>query len=486
MISLENLINLLAINNGLNLNDFLAALLGAPQIALLCEKKPGLRKLLRNQLPRIREEINETLKVTPVPEFLVKEFQLFSKLQTVELATFNLTISAILAQLEKLNSPFSPDANQLILNHSEEELTLARQALFLQRWRLSLVLQVMNLNQSVLENQRERLIDDLGKQMIFTGQLAPIFGEDEIASGLLWDNSHATLTKGSSYLLNRYANFLATYPEINSLAERLGRSRDLISISEIDNQKISTFTTLPLPDDAKEEIKDIHHSDDIIRLLPPELATLGLSELELEFYRKLIDKQLLSYRLRGKTQKYQSLYHPATLANNAQQSGGPFLICIDTSGSMGRFREQCAKAFCLAILRISLRDHRRCFLMLFTTEVISYELTAEQGIEKAIRFLSQNFRGGTDLEKCLQLAADKLIQPEWQDADVLVISDFISQHLSERLCQNIKERQRLNQRFHALNMARHGKAKSLAIFDYIWEFDISLMNRLLRLFKNKR
>lgn len=483
MISLENLINLLTINNGLNLNDFLAALLTTPQIALLCEKKPKLKKMLRNLLPRIREEINETLKNTPVPENLVKEFQLFFQLKSTELAIFNLNLVSILTELEKLNSPFSLEANQLMLNHPNEALTLARQALFLQRWRLSLVLQVMDLNQTVLDDQQERLIEELSRQMIFIDQLAPIFGDDEKGAGQLWDNSHATLTKGSSYLLKKYANFLTGYPQINTLAERLGRSRDEIPILQSENQKIATVTTLPLPDEAREEIKDIHHSDDIIRLLPPELSMLSLSELELEFYRKLIDKQLLTYQRLGHTHKHQTLYHPATLVNKAEQSGGPFLICIDTSGSMGQFRERCAKAFCLALLRISLRDHRRCFLMMFTTEVIHYELTAEQGIEKALRFLSQDFKGGTDLEKCLQLAAGILKQPEWQAADVLVISDFISQHLSESLRQNIKARQQLNQRFHALTMARQGKAKALAVFDYIWEFDISLMNRLLRFFK---
>lgn len=69
-----------------------------------------------------------------------------------------------------------------------------------------------------------------------------------------------------------------------------------------------------------------------------------------------------------------------------EQPRGPFIVCVDTSGSMGGFNEQCAKAFCLALMRVALADRRRCFIMLFSSEVVSYELTHQQGIEQAIRF----------------------------------------------------------------------------------------------------
>jgi uncharacterized protein with von Willebrand factor type A (vWA) domain len=31
-------------------------------------------------------------------------------------------------------------------------------------------------------------------------------------------------------------------------------------------------------------------------------------------------------------------------------------------------------------------DNRRCFIMLFSSEVVHYELTSERGLEQAIRF----------------------------------------------------------------------------------------------------
>ncbi len=49
----------------------------------------------------------------------------------------------------------------------------------------------------------------------------------------------------------------------------------------------------------QEQVDGLQQSDDILRLLPPELATLGITELEFEFYRKLVEKRLLTYRLHG-------------------------------------------------------------------------------------------------------------------------------------------------------------------------------------------
>lgn len=58
---------------------------------------------------------------------------------------------------------------------------------------------------------------------------------------------------------------------------------------------------------------------------------------------------------------------------------------------MGGFNEQCAKAFCLALLRIALADNRRCYIMLFANQIVHYELTAASGIEQAVRFSASSF-----------------------------------------------------------------------------------------------
>jgi uncharacterized protein with von Willebrand factor type A (vWA) domain len=119
--------------------------------------------------------------------------------------------------------------------------------------------------------------------------------------------------------------------------------------------------------------------------------------------------------------------------------------------------------------------------MLFAHEVVGYELTADDGIAQAIRFLSQRFRGGTDLAACLQSVLGRLATPEWNDADAVIISDFIAQRLPEDLVKTVKKHQLLQQqRFHAVALSDHGKPGIMRIFDHIWRFDTGLKSRLLR------
>ncbi len=53
---------------------------------------------------------------------------------------------------------------------------------------------------------------------------------------------------------------------------------------------METFRTLVRePATVPEQVDGIQQGDDILRLLPPELATLGITELEYEFYRRLVE-----------------------------------------------------------------------------------------------------------------------------------------------------------------------------------------------------
>ncbi|EEU3274366.1 hypothetical protein QSK61_004789, partial [Escherichia coli] len=114
-------------------------------------------------------------------------------------------------------------------------------------------------------------------------------------------------------------------------------------------------------------------------------------------------------------------------------------------------------------------------------EIVRYELSGPQGIEQAIRFLSQQFRGGTDLASCFRAIMERLQSREWFDADAVVISDFIAQRLPDDVTSKVKELQRVHQhRFHAVAMSAHGKPGIMRIFDHIWRFDTGMRSRLLR------
>ncbi len=485
MISIDTLLNLLTFNNYDSINDFLSALLAAPQLVIFLEKSPALKKALLRDLPGIRAAISEEQKSTPVPASLAQEFRLFTQQKSLSLYAFSQNLSATLTQLEQLNSPFAEEAEKLADQADKDVLTVAQHTLFFQRWRLNLTLQTVTLNESLLEAQRDKLIAELQQRMALSGQLTPLLAEDEeAAAGHLWDMSKAPLQKGDTDLIIQYSEFLSSHAELQTLAERLGRSREAQAIpadkAPPGEQTVAIRETEAVP----EEVSGIHQSDDILRLLPPELAALSITELELEFYRRLVEKRLLTYQLQGESVRQDIRKRPVTYRHKEQQPKGPFIVCVDTSGSMGGFNERCAKAFCLALFKIALAEKRSCFIMLFAHEVISYELTAGNGLEQATRFLSQRFRGGTDLALCLSTVLDNMEQPAWLEADAVIISDFIAQRLPEKLIQRVTQHQQHSkQRFHAVSMSVHGKPGILQIFDHIWKFDTRLRTRLLRRIK---
>ena len=482
MISLETLSALLSIGETELIEELIIALLASPQLALFFEKFPRLKQAMMRDLPRWRSEIAEQIKVTPVPEALAQEFQLFQQMQLLSTQHFTQQLPNIMTQLKSLPSPFIEEASKLLLNAESDQLSNAQHTLFLQRWRLSLTLQTLTLNETLLEEQRERLMAELQQRMAISGQLAPILtDDDEAAAGRLWDLSKAPLQHGDYELIVQYGDFLAQQPELMKLAQQLGRSREAKSVPSQDAPLEAFHQLVREQDNVPEEVSGIHQSDDVLRLLPPELAALSISELELEFYRRLVEKRLLTYRLQGDAWHEKVTMSPASHQQHEEQPRGPFIVCVDTSGSMGGFNERCAKAFCLALLKVALADKRRCYIMLFAHEVIGYELTADNGIEQAIRFLSQRFRGGTDLAACLAAVVKRMEGSAWQEADAVIVSDFIAQRLPDDIVSTIKQRQRQHQqRFHAVAMSLHGKPGILRIFDHIWRFDTGLKSRLLR------
>lgn len=484
MLSLATLDMLLSISENQLIDELVIGLLAAPQLAIFFEKFPRMKRALMKDIPGWKLKLQQRIQEAKVPPALANEFTLYQRCQLQDSVTFYQQVWEVAENMEKIHSPFATQARSML-----EAADLANnpphgdslQTLFLQRWRISLTVQTVTLHHQLLEQEREQLLAELQQRLALTGALEPILADNDTAAGRLWDMSQGQLQRGDYQLLLQYGDFLQQQPELQKLAEQLGRSRSAKALPTPDARFEPYSVMVRMPDAVPEEVSGIHQSNDILRLLPTELVMLGMSELEFEFYRRLLERRLLTYRLQGDAWQEQQLQRPVSLKNSDQQPRGPFIVCVDTSGSMGGFNEQCAKAFCLALLRIALEDNRRCYIMLFATEIIHYELSASSGLEQAIRFLSQRFRGGTDLAACLSATLTKMDDREWYDADAVIISDFVAQRLPEELIRRIKIQQQAHQhRFHAVAMSTYGKPGIMRIFDHIWRFDTGLKSRLMR------
>ncbi|WP_458047856.1 ATPase RavA stimulator ViaA [Providencia stuartii] len=483
MLSLATLDLLLSVNESQLIEEIIISLLATPQLAVFFEKHPRLKKALLKDLSEWKKDLKQKLQDALVPAQLAEEFQLYQQSLGQATELFFNQLPEIIETLKAIDSPFYAEACKLSSGKIENKS--ARQSLFIQRWRISLILQVTTLHKELLEQEKEQLLAELQQRLALSGNLEEILGENERAAGRLWDLSKG-LNTASAYndkLLNQYSDFLRQQPELEKIAQLLGRSQSARTLPE-DSVLLEPMTIFEkVPETIPEQVDGLSQSDDVLRLLPTELAMLGLEEIEFEFYRKLLEKQLITYRLQGESWQERRVLRPVTHHHHEEQPRGPFIVCIDTSGSMGRINERCAKAFCLALLKIALADNRSCHIMLFSTELVHYDLLSVDGLEQCIRFLHQTFRGGTDLANCLQETVKKLETPTWSDADAVVISDFVSQRLPDELIKKIRSLQQVGKyRFHAISVSNYGKPGIMKIFDHIWRFDTGLKSRLLRRF----
>ena len=460
--TLDMLNVMLAVSEEGMIEEMLLALLASPQLAVFFEKFPRLKNIIAADIPRWREAVRARLKEVNIPPDLDAEVQTYQQAQLLSTSQFIVQLPQILGKLHQLQSPFAAQAQKLVDDNAT--FTPALHTLFLQRWRLSLVVQATSLNQQLLDEERDQLLSEVQERMTLSGQLDPVLAENDTAAGRLWDMSAGELKRGDYQLIVRYGDFLNQQPELLQLAEQLGRSREAKSVPKKD-APMETFRSL----DAEEHQVDGRVGDVIGDRGNEDLKGMGKTVV------------MFPGQLHGDAWREKITERPVTRQDFDEQPRGPFIVCVDTSGSMGGFNEQCAKAFCLALMRIALADNRRCFIMLFSSEVVHYELTSESGLEQAIRFLSQRFRGGTDLASCFRAIIERLQNPQWVDADAVVISDFIAQRLPDEVIAQVGELQRKHQhRFHAVAMSVHGKPGIMRIFDHIWRFDTGLRSRLLR------
>jgi uncharacterized protein with von Willebrand factor type A (vWA) domain len=135
------------------------------------------------------------------------------------------------------------------------------------------------------------------------------------------------------------------------------------------------------------------------------------------------------------------------------------LIYLDGSGSMDGPHGLLARAALLEALRQAQRARRGVFVAAFGGEgelhllklAIRAPLLAQLGT-----FLTHSFGGGTSLEAPLKLCLEKLVESEWAESDLLLITDGEVEAPSAELAGLLEEaRARLGLRIHGLVVQRY-------------------------------
>ncbi|RMG20192.1 MAG: VWA domain-containing protein [Methanobacteriota archaeon] len=329
-----------------------------------------------------------------------------------------------------------------------------------------------------LEKWRKEFLEKLYEQIEQFQKMLEILGPFTEELGRLWDLSKGLWRTVGFDILKYYSEMIEKEPEFVELARYLGRmqaAREEMILEKIKSTSMKPeFKVVPY---FKEEIVSVHESNDINNLLPMELGLLDKQTLQTLFFYKFAERKLLTYDFIG-YESFQSEFEvEEEQETEKEDEKGPIIICVDTSGSMHGIPERIAKTLCFAILRVALLQNRKCYLISFSTDIKTIELTDfEKNLSALIEFLSHSFHGGTDATPALEESLRMLETEDYKKADVLMISDFIMGNLPTTTVSKIRKFQENDTRFHSLVIGRSENHRVVEVFDNNWIYNTGSSN----------
>ncbi|UJF17534.1 ATPase RavA stimulator ViaA [Vibrio sp. SS-MA-C1-2] len=445
-------------------------LLILPQLLLFTEKNKGAKKLLTKRVEDWREELTQELESIELSPEFKSEIDSFQAACELSEQQFSEQMADIVGGLEG-KSGFYLAAREYLEN-SQDKPARMQYRQFMQMWRQYLIDNLTQAQHEEIAVHREKLLAEIYQRMEMSetiDEITPM--ENSELSAPLWDMSDIKLHKDELKTLEQSANTLRKHPKLVEMAESMGRMAQQSSEPE-NHSTVSEQTEIiqQKRDDVPDDIVGIYPHDDISRMLPNEVIYLAYPELEVVFYKQLLDKKLMNYQYQGIEEQHVKRKYYHNESSEKLQPKGPFLVCLDASGSMQGTPEQYAKAMTLAFMQIAMAQGRECTVLMFSKDYVTYDLAGKTGLRDIVDFLSYSFHGGTDLEPVLAKALSMMKSGKFENADLVVISDFIAPRQPQKLLDEINNIKQRDNRFHAIALSQHANPKVMKIFDHIWDY----------------
>ncbi|MFD2178224.1 ATPase RavA stimulator ViaA [Veronia pacifica] len=464
------------------LENAVGDLLAKPELLVLTDASPAAKTAVRQHIRKWRHGVKRRLSTDCITENLKKELELYQQAVGMSHGEFEQNCRDMAKKLEG-KSHFYLEARRLIDRNGKTHNPMF-QEYFCDKWHQHLAESIKKAQKRELAIHKDKLLKELYQRIETFKTLEEVREHgDANQSGRLWDMASAKMTRTDIVLLKRFIRFLKDNPELQEIANKLGRMANETDDPSLHKSPAEELRLVEEKSDlVADDIVGIHQSDHLDKMVPAETLFLAEPELEILFYKHFADKRLMTYRMQGasRTLRKVKAFKPAN--KKVEVEKGPFLICVDASGSMNGFPEQAAKAMAYALLDIALSESRDCVVTLFSTDHISYEFTGERGLREAMDFLSYSFHGGTDLEPALNHAIDLMETDRYVNADLVVISDFIAPEQPQPLIERIGKLKSKHNRFHAVNLSKYGNPSLMNMFNHCWEYCPSLLNRIVKRF----
>ncbi|MBV7296563.1 ATPase RavA stimulator ViaA [Enterovibrio paralichthyis] len=453
-----------------------------PQLLMMTEASPTAKSAVRRHIRKWRHSVKRRLSNDCITEELKQEIQLYQDAVSLSQHDFYQQAKSIIKQLEGRSS-FYLEARRMLEKNVAKETPMF-QAYFCNKWYEHLAATIKDVQEKELETHKEKLLSELYQRIETYKTLENVQESGTIEKvGRLWDLAASKVTQTDIELLKKFVAFLQDNSDLQDIAQQLGRMANEVDDPSLHRSPAEELKLVEEPaDNVADDIVGVHQSDNLERIVPNETIYLAEPALEILFYKHFADKRLLTYRMQGMQRSLRKVKAFKPACKQVDVEKGPFLICVDASGSMNGFPEQCAKAMAYALMQIAIKEDRDCSVMIFSTDHITYELTGEDGLKEALNFLSYSFHGGTDLAPVLQHSIDLMGTDKYRNADLVVISDFIAPEQPKDVQDKVETLKAQHNRFHAVNLSKYGNPKLMSMFDHVWDYHPSLMGRLLKRF----
>ncbi len=342
----------------------------------------------------------------------------------------------------------------------------------LAQWDALLHAKILDYQLRKLEEEQEVFTDLVAKKVEEYQKLHELVSP--FSDYLGWDMSRELWEETSFDVIQQYDELLQDEQSLKELADLLGRMREAeIEIEEEEFEKNIIRQEWKVDEHAKAEIVGVHESDDLSNMLSSEASLLADEETEMLFLKKYADKNLLTFRYEDRRLVQSEDHYTEINQRIKQKEKGPFIVCVDTSESMTGRPEQIAKVLCLGILKMAIRENRRAYLINFSRGIKTLDLhDIANSIDEIAKFLQMSFYGGTDVSLALYEAIRQLRGNDYQDADVLIISDFIMYKVDADVLRDVRYfQQNKDSQFHSLTLSEDANPEVLEFFDTNWVYD---------------
>lgn len=357
---------------------------------------------------------------------------------------------------------------------------------FIEKWDSLLFKRITSYELQLIDEQRELFCQDLYQRIEelkkLQNALEPLISE----LGRLWDLSKGSWQKINLDILKRYADLLKYDNALKELVDMLGKMRQAERKFEEELfTSIRETQVLKIENASKADLIGVHESNDLDSLLPSETALLADNTTQTVFFKKYAEKKLQTFEYQARSLEYIEEMYQDKRKKETEEIKGPFIICVDTSGSMHGTPETVAKTLCLAILKLAIRDNRSCYLISFSTGIETLNLSEiDKSLDKIIAFLSMSFHGGTDATPAMREALRMTNAENFNKADIVMVSDFVMPAFDAKTAEQIQYAKQNKTKFHSLVIGTDKNKAVLKEFDNNWLYDTNNPNSILTLVKN--